>query len=190
MYHVPEAKANIISIGTMIRRGWEAKLSGADAYIHRSGPNIPLVATGTTWRATLRCDMMPTPSAMITAPIVGRSPIEEEHQRLGHLRRDKVLAVARQGGSPYGVEELEQDGFRITACSHCQTYKVGRPPKNQEAPRGLYDGHTLHVDLGGPFEASSVGMDTVLVAVDDHSKARFVVPMKIKSMPCSWLDKH
>lgn len=177
VYYVPQAKASIISVGTMTRKGWMFEMTASGSSIYQRGAHIGLERSRGMWVAKLRSPEGPTGTIMeVVAPVIYRSPLEEEHQRLGHLGRAKLLEIARAGGTKHDVKDLEKDNFKLTDCRHCQAHKTTRPPKNDESPRGM-----LHVDLGGPFDKSAEGNDTMLVAVDDRTRARFVVPMNGKT---------
>ena len=172
VYYVPQAKTSIVSVGTMTQKGWMFEMTASRARIYQHGADIDLQRSRGMWVARLHSPERSTGTIM---EVVVASPLYEEHQRLGHLGRAKLLEIARAGGTNHDVKALEQDSFRLTDCVHCQAFRATRPPKKDVSPRGM-----LHVDLAGPFEKSAEMNDTMLVAVDDRTKARIVVPMEGK----------
>ena len=159
----------------MMQKGWIFEIVASRARICQQGALIILERLRGMWVVKLNSSKRST--GMITEVFgpVENLPLYDKHQGLGHLGKGKLLEIARAGGTKYDVKDFEGDNFKLTNCCHCQAFRATQPPKKDVSKRGM-----LHVDLAGPFDKSAEDNDTMLVAVDNRTKARLMVPMNGK----------
>jgi transposase InsO family protein len=117
-------------------------------------------------------------TALLAGPIItSGTPLAQEHHRLGHIGRAKLLELAKEGSLSIGYKQAAADSFRTTDCTACQEHKMPRFPKTAHRPRGTRDGELIHVDITGPFKPSLTGADHLIEMIDDYSRVCSIVPM-------------
>ncbi len=87
---------------------------------------------------------------------MARTPLEVQHQRLGHIGTDRLLELARGGKLKEGFETYKNDPFKIADCEACLSAKITRYSKSGDAPKL---GGGLEVDITGPFSTSMDGLE-------------------------------
>ena len=110
------------------------------------------------------------------------SPLEQEHQRLGHIGVDRLLELAREGKLRGDYKDFRNDPFKTLNCQHCLTAKIARIPKNDHAPLLTgSDGVGIDVDITGPFDTSLDGYENMFVGLERSSGITVVAPIVQKS---------
>ncbi|KAI5449158.1 hypothetical protein NCC49_005245 [Naganishia albida] len=104
--------------------------------------------------------------------------LREEHERLGHLGRTKLLKMAYRNQLRITHAAALLDPFRTNQCETCQRMKIARTSLNGASPNGTRDGKLINVDIAGPVDLSDGGSDHFVAMLDDYSKVCAVVPMK------------
>ncbi len=62
----------------------------------------------------------------MTLLIKSRTALEAEHQRLGHIRRNKLFEVAKEVLLVIDHETAEHDSFKTTDCEVCPQQEIPR----------------------------------------------------------------
>jgi hypothetical protein len=149
--------------------------------IKRRKERLTLQKDGTLWKTVIG-----TVEPLILAAGIGSSgtsALEEEHQRLGHIGREKLLDLAKARKLKGSYEDLRKDPFRPNQCEVCLRAKIERYPKTGEAPilRGGVEGIALDVDLAGPLDLSVDGHRYLFVGIERSSGILFAVPIETKA---------
>lgn len=114
---------------------------------------------------------------------LGKSALEEEHQRLGHIGREELLDLAKTGNVRGSYEDLRKDPFRTDQCEACLQAKIERYPKTAEAPllRGGKEGIALDIDLAGLLDLSIDGHRYLFVGLERSNGIVFATPIETKA---------
>jgi transposase InsO family protein len=181
VYHVPGSRVNLLSTDRMVKSGWSVSLTEKGGRIKKGQASLTLSRQGGLWRAEWPATSK-APGGQMTL-LQASSPralsrLGEEHRRLGHIGRDKLLDLAKEGKlTGWTPREVMSDPFALSDCDVCQQYKATRRPKKKHSPRGKRNAELIHVDITGPFTPSLTGNDHLLVMMDDFSKICGLVPM-------------
>ena len=99
------------------------------------------------------------------------------HRRL-HISAERMRRLVRNtADAPASVARAGH-----TQCDDCVTANATRLPHGSKLYAPSYCGHTVHMDIVGPFADSHVrGYKYLLVIVDDHSRFTFIYCMRCKS---------
>jgi transposase InsO family protein len=164
----------------MVTNGWDVRLTPLGGYIKKGKASLTLSRDGGLWTASHNLvqsvNLFHAPAS--TAVIEIKTPLGEEHKRLGHIGRHKLLELAKEGQLAWmKPSDVMKDNFQLSDCQVCQQFKMTRHPKNKHSPRGARDAELVHVDITGPFKTSITGNDHLLVILDDYSKVCALVPM-------------
>jgi hypothetical protein len=113
----------------------------------------------------------------------GKSILEQEHHRLGHIGRSRLLDLAKAGKLNGSFEDLRKDSSRTDQCEVCLRAKIERYPKDGEAPQlqGGANGIGLDIDLAGPLDTSVDGHRYLFVGVERWSGIVFAMPIASKT---------
>jgi transposase InsO family protein len=175
VHYVPELRVNLLSPSRMMRHGWKVNITDTGGSLSRNKERVSIRRRGDLWTIRLGKNQA---TAMLTGPLVkSRTPLEAEHQRLGHIGRSKLLDLAREGKLSISSKTAESDRFRITDCDVCQQQKMPRYPKSGNSPRAKRNGELIHADIAGPFTPSLNGYNHFLAMIDDFSNVCGIVPM-------------
>ena len=174
VHHVPGSRINILSAGYLKGQGWSVDFDRLQAC--RGKDSLKFIEKGVL--PYLKADKKDTaPLISVTEAL---SPLHQEHRRLGHIGRTKLLELAAEGVLNYGVDVLKADSFRLSDCETCHKSKATRYPKDGVSPRGHRDCELVHVDIAGQFIPSAAGNAFYTLMIDDYSKVMSVVPTKTK----------
>lgn len=185
VHHVPGSAVNLLSARQMAAKGWSTTMGGGSATISRGSETIEMTDWQGLWVATFHPGS--SASAMVTRaitvapkviPIKKRIALRDEHERLGHLGPKKLRKLAYRDKLRISYAASVSDTFRLIDCGTCQKIQVARRAKNGISPHGRRNGELVHLDIGGPFDASARGSDHFVALLDDYSKTCAVVPMK------------
>ena len=154
-------------------------MRGGSATISRGSEIIEMTDWQGLWIAAFHSGTLASASAMITraitvapkvAPIKKRIALRDEHERLGHLGPKKLRKLAHRDKLRISYAASVSDTFRLTDRGTCQKIQVARRAKNGISPHGRRNGELVHLDIGGPFDASARGFDHFVALLDDFSK--------------------
>ena len=173
VYWVPGSRVSLLSISAATNQGWTLGMSKHKATLNKGEDKLTLSKSDRLWTT-------PHSEAVYHTEVV-RSKLEEEHQRLGHVGKTKLLELGKQGKLRYKWEDIKDDNFQLTDCPTCQEWKAVRSPKNQEGIRATKDCDVIHVDITGPFRPSRMGHTWLGVIIDDHSGTIEARPMTSKT---------
>jgi hypothetical protein len=104
VHFVPGSRVNLLSTNRMVRNGWDVRLTTEGGNIKKGRASLTLTRDGGLWRTShfVPTNSAPTFPAGTAEPehaLLGnaRSLLEEEHRRLGHIGRYKLLELAKEG---------------------------------------------------------------------------------------------
>ena len=173
---VSGSDVNLLSARVLARKGWSVCLKGNAATISKESEQIALQDSNGLWTTHFeKSDGTAYVTDHRAAPPV---TLQDEHERLGHIGRHKLLKLAHQNALRISHAEAVLDPFRLTACSTCQKMKIARKTLDGMSPHGSRNAELVHVDVSGPMDPSSSGFDHFVAILDDYSKTCAVVPMK------------
>ena len=183
VFIIPSARANLLSMGCLVQAGWDVNLTSLIA--SKAGRQLPIVKRGVLPYLEFgpMTTSVPLTAAAVTSaeiPVENPSPMALEHKRLGHMGRERILELAKEGVLNYGYDELKNDSFQLSACTACMKQKLTSSPHDQHAPRGDSNGEVVHVDITGPLRPSADGNIYLLAMLADWSKIRQLIPIKSK----------
>ena len=181
VYYVPASRVSLLSLSSLLKHGWTVDMRDGGGTIKRGKERLTLRKDGPLWTTVIG-----TVEPLILAAGIGSSGtsvLEEEHQRLGHIGREKLLDLAKAGKLKGSYEDLRKDPFRTNKCETCLRAKIERHPKNGEAPllRGGVEGIALDVDLAGPLDLSVDGHRYLFVGIERSSGIVFAMPIETKA---------
>jgi hypothetical protein len=117
VYYVPASRVSLLSLSSLLRHGWTVDLRDGGGTIKRGKERLTLRKDGPLWTTVVRT-VEPLILAAGTGSL-GKSVLEEEHQRLGHIGREKLLDLAKAGKLKGSHEDLRKDPFRTDQCEAC-----------------------------------------------------------------------
>jgi hypothetical protein len=179
-YYVPASRVSLLSLSSLLKHGWTVDMRDGGGTIKRGKERLTLRREGPLW--TTVGTVEPLILAAGTGS-VGKSALEEEHQRLGHIGRERLLELAKARRLKGSYEDLRKDPFRTDQCEVCLRAKIERYPKTGEAPilRGGEEGIGGDVDLAGPLDTSVDGCRYLFVDVERSSGSIIAVPIGTKA---------
>lgn len=167
---VPKLTANLLSVSEITKKDKSVLFTSRGCVIRDS--NGELLATGTMVDGLYRLDGK---HDMAMAAIGSSKSMELWHRRLGHVN-PSYLKKMRNGGV-VGVDYAgDEHSIECIAC--CKGKQTRKPfPKHGSRAKELLE--TIHGDLLGKVECSSIGGSKFcLVLVDDFSRRTFVFMLK------------
>lgn len=180
---VEGAQVHLLSARQLARHGWSVTLREDFAAITKDNEEIQLTDERGLWTADFGAPEGRALNVERERPTIERQrpvviALRDEHERLGHIGRHKLLKLAHDNELRISHAAALLDPFRITSCDTCQKMKIARKSLNGVSPRGKRDGELVHIDIAGPVDPSDSGHDHFVAMLDDYSKACAVVPMK------------
>ena len=182
--HIPEVQQNLISIGKLADRGFEAHFTGSGLKIVR---NKRVVAVGVREGEKLyrlKCRVVAEKTVHASSVVTGPQPLNVWHERFGHANYHTIKAAIRHGAVS-GLQVVEELSPVSPApeifCEACCLGKQARFPIPCSTRRASACGELIHFDTCGPMSVGSLtGCRYLAVFVDDASGYLFVYPMKTK----------
>jgi hypothetical protein len=197
IYIVRQARMRIFSYGLLAEEGWNLDYQGRTfangplslkVVVRNVLPYVSVEGLSKTARPATICHVeAPLPPDVCATLARDQSKLYAEHCRLGHMHPDRIIELAEAGRIKADVAELKSDDFKLMDCQTCNRQKATNLPKGGISARGTKDGEMIHVDLAGPFEPSAAGNTYYLGIVADYTKARQIVPIKLKSEAFSFV---
>jgi hypothetical protein len=181
VHYVPASRVSLLSLSSLLKHGWTVDMRDGGGTIKRGKERLALRKDGPLWTTVVGTVEPLILSAGISN--LGRSALEEEHQRLGHIGREKLLDLAKAGKLEGSYEDLRKDPFRTNRCEVCLRAKIERHPKTGEAPllQGGKEGIGHDVDLAGPLDLSVDGHRYLFVGIERSSGIVSAVPIETKA---------
>jgi hypothetical protein len=180
VFHVPKSRVSLLSLSRLLKMGWKANLEDRGGTISKDEVGqVTLTKKGPLWITHIG-DI--THNAFTTS-LSRRSPLAKEHERLGHMGKERLMELAKAGKLKEGYETYRNDPFKTANCITCQVAKFSRPPKNDLAPllMGNGAGVGLDVDLAGPYNESRDGYTYLFVGIERWSQIALAVPLESKA---------
>ena len=181
VYYTPESRISLMSLSKMIEGGWKANLQPDGGDISTARGRLTLTKRGPLWTTTI--GKIPPNIVLTTIDMSSSTPLYLEHQRLGHMGRERLMELARAGKLKEEYSTYKNDQFKMENCPTCSAAKITRAPKGKLAPmlKGGGDGVGLDVDLAGPFHLSVDGFEYLFVGVERWSRIVFAIPIASKA---------
>ena len=171
--HVPNASANLVSLGSLVERGANVEFgrtlrvrAGKRLVIesHMKNRMWAIKVEGVTDTSSER-----RPSALLAK--VEAASLQTWHQRLGHISADRI----RQLQSMADGIKVNSDGFDATSCHGCQVGKGHRDPFPPSESRADTPFALVHADLAGPMQIRTVeGGRYLVLFIDDYTRLQFI----------------
>ena len=181
VYHTPKSRVSLLSASKVMKGGWKISMDDGRVEMVKGKERLTMQKQGSLWSTSLGTTN-PT-IHLTTSGQSSSSPLEEEHQRLGHVGVPVLMELAKKGLLRKGYDHYKNDTFRMASCPTCQQSKMTRESKKEDSP--LLDvkgeGLCLDVDLAGPFERSIDGYEYLFVGVERSSGIVISEPIEDKS---------
>jgi hypothetical protein len=181
VYYVPASRVSLLSLSSLLKHGWTVDMRDHGGTIKRGKERLTLRKDGPLWTTVIGTVELLILSA--GSGSLGKSVLEEEHQRLGHIGREKLLDLAKARKLKGSYEDLRKYPFRTDQCEVCLRAKIERYPETGEVPilRGGEEGISLDVDLAGPLDLSVDGHRYLFVGIERSSGIVFAIPTETKA---------
>lgn len=164
---VPGATVNLLSARQLARKGWTVTISDTAANISQGNDVIELSDVHGLW--TTEFDIVHGFAMAITpSPPQNKIMLRDEHDRLGHIGRHKLIKLAYEGKLRISHTDALLDPFRIAECVTCQKMKIARKSKDGTSPHGTKSAELVHIDIAGPMAPSAAGFDHFVAILDDN----------------------
>ena len=182
--HIPEVQQNLISIGKLADRGFEAHFTGSGLKIVRNSRVVAVGIREGEKLYRLKCRVVAEKTVHANSVVTGPQPINVWHERFGHANYQTIKAAIRHGavsGLQVAEESFPASPAQETFCEACCLGKQARFPIPCSTKRASACGELVHFDTCGPMSVDSLtGCRYLAVFVDDASGYLFVYPMKTK----------
>jgi hypothetical protein len=174
VYYVPGLKNNLLSVGHLLRKGYEVNFRDKSCYLLKQNQLVVKinVAPNNLFPLNLR-----TPNLACLAN-VDKETSKLWHRRFGHLNYGSLELLSRKTvvkGLPQikNVEEI---------CAECQLGKKHRDPFPSRTWNAKKPLELVHSDLCGPMSETSLGGSSYFISfIDDYSRKCWVYFLKEKS---------
>jgi hypothetical protein len=127
-YYVPASRVSLLSLSSLLKHSWTVDMrDGGVVTIQLGKERLALRDDGPLWTTVVG-----TIEMLILAAGTGdqgKSVLEEEHQRLGQIGRERLLEPAKAGKLKGSFKVLRKDPFRTDQCEVCLRAKIERYPK-------------------------------------------------------------
>lgn len=176
MLYVPNLTTNLISISCLIRNGNKVKFEGSRCYVYNK-QNV-LVAVANEVDGVYKLDVEHKPCLFTSSSVTVNS--EVWHRRLGHINMNDMNKM--KNGAVTGVAYSDKSDISKTTCAVCCEGKQSRLPFGNAGTRSSEPLNTIHADVCGPMECTSIGGSRYfLIFVDDFTRMAFIYFLKAKS---------
>lgn len=172
---VPDLRTNLISVSQLIKNGNKVQFEKDCCKIYNKKNS--LVAIASLCDGVYKLEVEHQNSCLFTSPVEASS--EVWHRRLGHINMSDQNKM--KSGAVTGVSYTDKAVISKSTCTVCCEGKQSRLPFGQ-GTRSSEPLDTVHADVCGPMEVTSVGgARYFLVFVDDFTRMAFVYFLKAKS---------
>ncbi|CAH2099085.1 unnamed protein product [Euphydryas editha] len=170
--YVPELATNLLSVSQIVNHGGLVKFNNKGCVIFNRHKKI--VATATLINNMCRLNLY---NVQAYISDVDKQDFYLWHQRMGHLNFNDLKKIEENTN---GVQ-LSKKEDNLT-CVTCLEGKQTRLPFKSSHSRAIHLLETVHSDICGPMETTSIGGAKYFITfIDDFSKKVFVYFLKKKS---------
>jgi transposase InsO family protein len=180
VYHVPDLKHNLLSVGQLIEHGYKVLFEGASCRIYDKTPNRKLISEihmtqNRMFPLTLR-------TANLNQTYAQSASIPNEtmvwHTRFGHLPFQS-LSLLQKHSMVKGLPIFKE---KIPPCESCILGKHKRTSFPQSSTQAKQHLELVHTDLCGPMQTESIGGSFYfLTFIDDFSRKIWIYFLRHKS---------
>jgi hypothetical protein len=110
VYYVPASRVSLLSLSSLLKHGWTVDMRDGGGTIKRGTERLTLRKDGPLWTTVL--GTVEPLALAVGIGSEGKSILEQEHQRLGHIGRSRLLDLAKAGKLNGSFEDLRKDSFR------------------------------------------------------------------------------
>lgn len=144
--YVPNAKANLLSLGQLSEKGVDVKTTGAGMYLHRSGKTVMIGSRiGRVWLMNNTHWPMKALSAReVVMKAIKKSKNDICHVRLGHLGETYSRTISGM------VNDMDGDPSKACFCEPCVGAKITRQASKNSMSEVTLKLGRVHMDLWGP----------------------------------------
>ncbi|GBP67410.1 Retrovirus-related Pol polyprotein from transposon TNT 1-94 [Eumeta japonica] len=172
---VPNLATNLISVSKLIQNGNSVNFTKNGGYIYNKKGELVAVAELIDGMYKVNTENR---HCLFTSPSAVSS--EVWHRRLGHLNSNDLNKM--KDGAVTGMDYKDKAVIKKSTCVVCCEGKQSRLPFNHVGTRSTETLHTVHADLCGPMETTSIGRCRYyLILVDDYPRMAFVYFLKAKN---------
>ncbi|MGH9652091.1 MAG: reverse transcriptase domain-containing protein [Bryobacteraceae bacterium] len=190
--YVPEFTSNLLSLGTLAKRGlhWESATGGAR--ILDAKGQVAALATmmsNNTYRLSvcppaeqIACVAHDSAASSADTTASQRSVLDVWHARMGHLHQRALQQLLTSGIAEDVRESTKSVSMELAHCESCVGAKHHRTavPKTSHGRSNRVLGR-VHMDLSGPFAPSHSGKRYMLLISDDCTNHDWVALLAKKS---------
>ena len=182
--HVPDVQQNLISIGKLTDRGFEARFTGTGLKIMRGTQVVALGVREGEKLYKMKCRVLAERTAHANTVVDEPQTVDVWHERFGHVNYQTIGEAIRHGTvTGLQIQAASSGGSAQSRglCEACCFGKQARFPIPKSTERAARCGDLVHFDTCGPMSVNSPsGCKYLAVFVDDASGYLMVFPMKGK----------
>jgi hypothetical protein len=180
VYHVPDLKHNLLSVGKLIEHGYKVLFEGSSCKIYDKNPNRKLIfeihmTPNMMFTLTLRTANLIQPYAQ-SASTLNETMVW--HTRFGHLPFQS-LSLLHKNSMVKGLPIFKE---QIPPCESCILGKHKRTSFPQSSNQAKQHLELVHTDLCGPIQIESIGGSFYfLTFIDDFNRKIWIYFLRHKS---------
>jgi hypothetical protein len=180
VYHVPDLKHNLLSVGQLIEHGYKVLFEGSSCKIYDKNPNRKLIfeihmTPNMMFPLTLRTANLIQPYAQ-SASTLNETMVW--HTRFGHLPFQS-LSLLHKNSMVKGLPIFKE---QIPPCESCILGKHKRTSFPQSSNQAKQHLELVHTDLCGPIQIESIGGSFYfLTFIDDFNRKIWIYFLRHKS---------
>jgi hypothetical protein len=95
VYYVPASRVSLLSLSSLLKHGWTVDMRDGGGTIKRGTERLTLQKDGPLWTTVL--GTVEPLALAVGICSEGKGILEQEHQRLGHIGRSRLLDLAKDG---------------------------------------------------------------------------------------------
>ncbi len=141
--YIPEAKANLLSLGQLSERGVYMKSTCAKMYLHRKGKTVMTGSKiGRVWLMnSINWPMIASSAREVIKKALKKGKNDILHVRLGYMSETNSKRIASM------VDDIDGDPTKICFCESCINAKITRNPSTKPMSQVTTKLGRMHMDL-------------------------------------------
>jgi transposase InsO family protein len=180
VYHVPDLKHNLLSVGQLIEKGYKVLFEGVSCKIYDRKPSRKLISE--IYMTPNRMFPLTLRTANLSQPYAQNASTMNEtmvwHTRFGHLPFQS-LSLLQKNSMVKGLPIFKE---QIPPCESCILGKHKRTSFPQSSNQAKQHLELVHTDLCGPMQTESIGGSFYfLTFIDDFSRKIWIYFLRHKS---------